>query len=53
MDFSLPGHSKEAKEKAQTILANFRQFIEEHKDEIEALRSSTAVRIGRVCVMGR
>ena len=31
------GHSKEAKEKAQTILANFRQFIEEHKDEIEAL----------------
>lgn len=32
------GHSKEAKEKAQTILANFRQFIDEHKDEIEALQ---------------
>ena len=32
------GHSKAAKEKAQTILANFRQFIEEHKDEIEALQ---------------
>jgi type I restriction enzyme R subunit len=32
------GHSKEAKEKAQTILANFRQFIEDHKDEIEALQ---------------
>ncbi len=31
------GHSKEAKEKAQTILANFRQFIDDHKDEIEAL----------------
>ena len=32
------GHSKEAKEKAQTILANFRQFIDDHKDEIEALQ---------------
>ena len=32
------GHSKAAKEKAQTILANFRQFIEDHKDEIEALQ---------------
>lgn len=32
------GHSKAAKEKARTILANFRQFIEEHKDEIEALK---------------
>ena len=32
------GHSKEAKEKARTILANFRQFIEDHKDEIEALQ---------------
>ena len=32
------GHSQEAKEKAQTILANFRKFIEEHKDEIEALQ---------------
>jgi type I restriction enzyme R subunit len=32
------GHSKAAKEKAQTVLANFRQFIEEHKDEIEALQ---------------
>ncbi|MFZ1937064.1 MAG: DEAD/DEAH box helicase family protein [Thermoguttaceae bacterium] len=31
------GHSKEAKEKAQTILANFRQFIDDHKNEIEAL----------------
>jgi type I site-specific restriction endonuclease/REP element-mobilizing transposase RayT len=31
-------HSKAAREKARTILANFRQFIEEHKDEIEALK---------------
>jgi type I restriction enzyme R subunit len=34
----LAGHSKAAKEKAQTILANFRQFIDDHKDEIEALQ---------------
>ncbi|MEN6367838.1 MAG: DEAD/DEAH box helicase family protein [Thermoguttaceae bacterium] len=34
----LAGHSKAAKEKAQTILANFRQFIDDHKDEIEALK---------------
>ena len=34
----LAGHSKEAKEKAQTILANFRRFIDDHKDEIEALQ---------------
>ena len=32
------GHSETAKQKAQTILANFRQFIEDHKDEIEALQ---------------
>jgi len=32
------GHSAAAKEKARTILASFRQFIEEHKDEIEALQ---------------
>jgi type I restriction enzyme R subunit len=32
------GHSQAAKEKAQTVLSNFRQFIEDHKDEIEALK---------------
>ena len=32
------GHSEAAKEKARTILANFRQFIEDHKDQIEALQ---------------
>jgi type I restriction enzyme R subunit len=31
------GHSEAAKQKARTILANFRQFIEDHKGEIEAL----------------
>ena len=34
----LAGHSQAAKEKARTILSNFRQFIEGHKDEIEALK---------------
>jgi type I restriction enzyme, R subunit len=32
------GKSPAAKLKAQTILANFRQFIEDNKDEIEALQ---------------
>jgi type I restriction enzyme, R subunit len=32
------GHSAAAKEKARTILSNFRQFIEDNKDEIEALK---------------
>ena len=32
------GHSAEAKEKARTILSNFRQFIEDNKEEIEALK---------------
>ncbi len=32
------GHSEAAKQKAQTILTNFRQFLDDHKDEIEALR---------------
>ena len=32
------GQSKAAKDKARTVLANFRQFIEDNKDEIEALR---------------
>ncbi|NLF09397.1 MAG: DEAD/DEAH box helicase family protein [Pirellulaceae bacterium] len=32
------GHSEAAKLKAQSIVANFRRFIDEHKDEIEALQ---------------
>ncbi len=32
------GHSQAAKEKARTVLANFRQFIEDNHDEIEALQ---------------
>jgi type I restriction enzyme R subunit len=32
------GRSETAKQKARTVLANFRQFIEDHKDEIEALQ---------------
>jgi type I restriction enzyme, R subunit len=35
LDFA--GHSKAAKEKARTILSNFRQFIEDNRNEIEAL----------------
>ncbi len=31
------GQSQAAKEKARTVLANFRQFIEDNKDQIEAL----------------
>ena len=32
------GFSEEAKENAQTLVTSFRQFIEENKDEIEALQ---------------
>ncbi|MFA9480026.1 type I restriction-modification enzyme R subunit C-terminal domain-containing protein [Phycisphaerales bacterium AB-hyl4] len=32
------GYSAAAKEKAQTLVSHFRQFIDEHKDEIEALK---------------
>lgn len=32
------GYSKAAKQKAQTVLANFRKFIDDNKDEIEALQ---------------
>ena len=32
------GQSQAAKEKAKTVLSNFRQFIEDNKDEIEALQ---------------
>lgn len=32
------GFSQEAKDKAQLLLSNFRQFLEDNKDEIEALQ---------------
>jgi len=32
------GRSEQAKKKAQTILSNFRQFIEDNREEIEALQ---------------
>ena len=32
------GQSQAAKDKAKTVLSNFRQFIEDNKDEIEALQ---------------
>ena len=32
------GQSQAAKEKAKTALSNFRQFIEDNKDEIDALQ---------------
>ncbi|MCA9111533.1 MAG: DEAD/DEAH box helicase family protein, partial [Planctomycetaceae bacterium] len=32
------GFDEAAKEKAQSVLSNFRQFLEDHKDEIEAIQ---------------
>jgi len=32
------GHSAEAREKASALVTSFREYIEEHKDEIRALQ---------------
>ena len=47
------GFDAEALAKAQSMLASFRQFIEDNKDEIEALQVLTAARTAPGCVPAR